>query len=344
MTPAGDALARAIERRGPWLAELPARGTDCVRLLSGSVEGCPGVTIDRYGPLLLIQTGRDPLPSGAPDELAAIVTRAIGWSLEPVWNHRPAFRADPRQTRRDGGFARYFEAPAAVHDAIGLEEGLRFAVDPRHGGLDPLLFLDLRAGRRRVRAIASGRRVLNLFAYTCGLGVAAAAGGAREIVNVDFARSALTYGAINAVLNDIRGPRFRLVHEDVFPVVRQLAGLPVKGRGARRAFLSVPARRFDLVMLDPPRWAKTPFGAVDVVRDYPSLLKPAILCTAPSGQIFATHHVPSVDREELVAVAARTAEKAGRRLAGVEVFGPDADFPSPEGRAPALKMLLARVE
>ncbi len=329
------ALARAIERRGPWLAELPGRGTDCARLLSGTVEGAPGLTVDRYGPLLVIQTSREPLGAGEPEALAREVERALGWSLEPVWNHRPALRR--------GGFERVSPAPAAVHEAVGREEGLRFLVDPRHGGLDPLLFLDLRVGRRRVREIAAGQSALNLFAYTCGLGVAAAAGGAREVVNVDFARSALTFGALNAALNGLRGPFFRLVHEDVLPTLRQLAGLPVKGRGARRAFLRVAPRLFDLVMLDPPRWAKTPFGAVDVVRDYPSLLKPAMLCTRPGGQLFATHHVPDVDRAELVRVAERTAQKIGRRLDDVEVLGPDPDFPSPEGREPALKILLARV-
>ncbi len=194
-----------------------------------------------------------------------------------------------------------------------------------------------------MRAIAKDKRVLNLFAYTCGLGVAAAVGGAREVVNVDFARSALTVGAENALLNGIRGPVFSLVHENVIPMVRQYAGLPIKGRGARRDHLVIAPRRFDLLMLDTPRWAKTPFGAVDVVRDYPSLLKPALLCTEPGGLLLATNHVPSVDREAFVAMAERTAEKAGRRLADVEVLAPDPDFPSPDGRPP-LKMLLARVE
>lgn len=328
-----DALLGALERRRDWLAEL--RDTDCVRLLSGSVEGAPGVTVDRYGEWLLVQTGREPLPDGALDAITDQVERALGWSLTPIWNHRPAFRRE--------GFDRFHRSTRPTEDALGCEEGLVFRVDPRHGGLDPLLFLDLRGGRRRIRALARGRRVLNLFAYTCGIGVAAAAGGAREIVNVDFARSALSVGADNAVRNGVRGPFFRLVHEDVFPVVRQLAGLPMKGRGARRAHLALPRRSFDLVALDPPRWAKTPFGAVDVVRDYPSLLKPAILCLEPGGVLVATNHVPSVEAERFVDVAARTAEKVGRRLRDVEVLGPDPDFPSLEGPAP-LKILLAVVD
>lgn len=329
-----EALGRAVERRSRVLDALASEGTDCVRLLAGAVEGAPGVTIDRYGPLLVIQTGREPLPEHAPELLAREAQRLLGVALVPVWNHRPAFRR--------GGFDRVHPVSADVHRAIGAEGGLRFRVDPRHGGLDPLLFLDLRAGRRRVRAMARGKRVLNLFAYTCGLGVAAAAGGAREIVNVDFARSALTVGAENAALNGIRGPFFRLIHEDVFPVVRQYAGLPIKGRGARRPYLVLAPRRFDLVMLDPPRWAKTPFGAVDVVRDYPSLLKPALLAVEPGGHVLATHHVPSVDRDALVAMATRTAEKTGRALTDVEVLEPDADFPS-AGTRPPLKILLARV-
>ena len=61
-----------------------------------------------------------------------------------------------------------------------------------------MLFLDLRAGRRWVKGAAHDKTVLNLFAYTCGIGVAALAGGARQVVNVDFARSALAVGEANA--------------------------------------------------------------------------------------------------------------------------------------------------
>lgn len=327
-----DALSAAIERRRDWLAGL--RDTDCVRLLSGAVEDAPGLTIDRYGSILLIQTGREPLDDGLPGALAQLASDALGASLEPVWNHRPAYQRE--------GFERFFRAPD-LRDAVGLEESMRFHVDPRRGGLDPLLFLDLRAGRRRVRELSGGKRVLNLFAYTCGLGVAAATGGAREVVNVDFARSALDVGAENAKLNGIDDAIFSRVHEDVIPVVRQLAGLPIKGRGARRPYLRMARRSFEMVLLDPPRWAKTPFGAVDVVRDYPSLLKPALLALEPGGFVFATNHVPSVSRETFVAMAERTAKKIGRHLAEVTVLAPDPDFPSPDAQPP-LKMLVARVD
>jgi len=323
-------LAAAIARRAALFDALAAEGTDCVRLLHGATEGAPGLTVDRYGSVLLIQTGRERLEV-APDALAEVVRRETGWSLDPVWNHRPAFR-------REG-----FDALHAVDlgPRRAREGGLEIAVDPRHGGLDPLLFLDLRAGRRAVRARAAGAEVLNLFAYTCGVGLAAAAGGARRVDNVDFARSALTVGAQNAARNGLTGPWHRFVHEDFFPVARQLAGLPVKGRRARaRAYLKLAPRRFDGVVLDPPRWAKTPFGAVDVVRDYPSLLKPAVRCVREGGFVLATNHVPAVTLEDFRQVVQRTFEKNEREVASIEVIPPDDDFPSPDGRPP-LKMLLA---
>jgi 23S rRNA (cytosine1962-C5)-methyltransferase len=93
-------------------------------------------------------------------------------------------------------------------------------------------------------------------------------------------------------------------------------------------------RTFDIVVLDPPRWAKTPYGAIDVVRDYPSLLKPAIACTAKGGVVIATNHVPTVSREEFERTVRRTAEKMERPFASVEVVGPESDFPSFDGQPP----------
>lgn len=330
MTALGDHVATAIRARTELRARLAAEGTDCLRLFHGVTEGAPGIAVDRYGPVLLVQTWREPLAAGALAEIAEIVSRAEDVALVPVWNHR--------------GDAHGGEILGALPDApIGRELGLTYDVRPRHRGDDPLLFLDLRAGRRLVRSLSDGKRVLNLFSYTCGIGLAAMAGGAREVWNVDFARSALDVGAANATRNGFTDPkRFRTLEADVLTAVRQLAGLPVKGRGARRhRFQKLEPRTFDLVVLDPPRWAKSAFGAVDVVRDYPSLFKPAVLALAPGGAVLATNHVPDVPLETFQATVTRCAEKAGRPLVSVDVIVPEADFPSPDGRPP-LKMLLCR--
>ncbi len=329
------ALAAALARRRDLLARLESEGTDCVRLLHGVAEDAPGITIDRYGPILLVQTWREPLAEGELDTLAAIVNDSLGTTLTPCWNHRGD---------GPGGSAR---ADAALDAPIGHELGLAYDVRPRHRGQDPLLFLDLRVGRRWVKGASAGTTVMNLFAYTCGMGVAALAGGAREVVNVDFAAPALAVGRANAARNVPEGTdletRFVTITDDVIPVLRQFAGLAMPARGKRaRAYTRRPARQFDLVVLDPPRWAKGKYGAIDVVRDYASLFKPALLATAPGGTVVATNHVPEVDRDDWLASLERCAAKAGRPLAALDVLTPEDDFPSPDARHP-LKIALARV-
>ncbi len=320
-----ELLVGAIERRRALLERLHAEGTDCYRLFHGVAEGQPGLTIDRYGPVLLLQTWREPLTPAEVECCGRTVRESCGLDLTPTWNHRG----------RDPVAEPPSEGTGLEAEPIGRELVLRYHVTPRHRGQDPLLFLDLRAGRRRVRDYARGKSVLNLFAYTGGVGLCALKGGADEVWNVDFARSSLAWAEKNLVLNGLSGDRVRMVREDVVPVLRQLAGLQVKGRGVqKRSFQSFEPRRFDLVVLDPPRWAKGPFGAIDIVRDYPSLLKPALLATAPGGSLLLTHNAARVGREDWVAILRRTAEKFGRPFASLELFEPEEDFPSRDGEPP----------
>lgn len=325
------ALTQALLARRPLLPALHDEQTTCYRLLQGAVEGAPGVTVDRYGPVLLLQTWRDPLDVDRIEAWTAAASEAVGTTLQPVWNHRA--RGEKRS------YAQIWPCPPI--EAVGLELGLSYDVRPRHRGRDPLLFVDLRVGRRWVKSKAEGKEVLNLFAYTCGMGLAAAAGGASDVLNVDFATSALEVGTANAALNGL--DNFHVLCEDALPVMRLLAGLPVRQRkGKRRRVPRVDARQFDLVLLDPPRWATSPWGAVDVVRDYPSLLKPAVLSTREGGTVLATNHVHRVELDDWLAVVKRCVEKAGRSLRGLEMLRPESDVPSPDGQHP-LKIALLHV-
>lgn len=313
----------ALLARSALLDELHADGTDCYRLLHGVAEGRPGLALDRYGDVLLAQTWRGPLGDGELEAMARAVEGYLGRRLTPVWNHR----GDP------GPFKAHHD-PLLPADPETSEQGLRYDARPRHRGRDPLLYLDFRSGRRRVRAAAADKTVLNLFAYTCGVGLAAAAGGAKSVLNVDFAGSSLAVGTANAERN---GLTMDTLCEDVLPVLRQLAGLPIKGRASRRKYTKLTPRAFDLVVLDPPPFARSPFGAVDVVRDYPALLKPALLATNPGGHLLVTNNVARVDEAEWHDILRRCATKAGRPLKDLEPLRPDADFPSPDDRPP-LKM------
>lgn len=323
-----ELVRRALERRRELFTSLAAEPTDCYRLFHGVAEGRPGLTIDRYGPILLLQTWREALTPDEIEDYRRAVERALEASLTPVWNHRAA---------------QLDSSPWSAEAPTAQELGVRYDVTPRHRGQDPLLFLDLRAGRRLIRQHSEGRSVLNLFAYTGGVSLCAAVGGASEVWSVDFARSATQWTRRNLELNDIPNERVRCIEEDVIPVLRQLAGLTVKGRGARhRKFQTLEPRSFDLVVLDPPRWARSPFGAVDLVRDYPSLLKPALLATAPGGALLVTNNAARVERDAWLEVVNRTAEKCGRSLLSVSVVEPEEDFPSVD-EAPPLKMAWIRV-
>ncbi|MGE3173030.1 MAG: class I SAM-dependent methyltransferase [Planctomycetota bacterium] len=325
-----DSIDRALDRRTDLLVRLADEDTDCCRLFHGVVEGEPGLAIDRYGPLLLLQTWREPLGHDEAERLGAHVAARLGIAPVIAANHRGA----------GAGFGPHEPGEAALQPHVCREAGLRFNVRARHRGADPWLFLDLRAGRAALRRLAAGRSVLNLFAYTCSAGVAALAGGAVQVTNVDFAQSALAVGADNLALNDQQG-RAELLQADCLAVLRQLAGQPVQRRGRHRSFPKVEPRPFDAVFLDPPRWARGPFGAVDVVRDYASLFKPSLLTLAPDGVVVATNHVPEVAADDWCEALRRCAAKAGRPLRDLELVRPDDDFPTFDGQPP-LKIAICR--
>ena len=336
-TPFIDLLERALDRRAGLIAALQAEATDAYRLFHGSVEGVPGLTVDRYGAVLLVQSFHAAL--GA-DELCALsdfYAQALP-GLIPVYNERSGAGSRVGNAL-DATQAALAEAPREIS-----ELGVRYRFRARHEGQDPWLFLDLRAARRRVMQEAAGKSVLNLFAYTCGVGIAAAKAGARFVANVDFAESALNVGRENARLNDLpQRPRF--IHSDFFAAVRQYAGIgqPKMVRGKRMpSFPELAPQQFELVFLDPPRYARSPFGVVDLVNDYPTVFKPALLATAVGGSLICCNNVAQVDRDAWLDQLVRSAKKAGREVRESEWILPEADFPSFDDKPP-LKTVLLRV-
>ena len=208
---------------------------------------------------------------------------------------------------------------------------------------DPLLFLDLRNTRGWVKAHSAGKSVLNLFAYTCGVGLSAAAGGAREVCNLDFAEGNLAVGRENGLLNP-QLPTMQFVQSDYFPAIRQLAGLPITQRRGQKlpSYPRLEQRQYDLVLLDPPAWAKSAFGTVDLLRDYQSLLKPALLATADNGVLICCNNLAKVSMEDWREQVLRCAEKAGRPVRDCKVMTPGADFPS-QDQQPPLKTLILQL-
>ncbi|MDP3815440.1 class I SAM-dependent rRNA methyltransferase [Pseudomonas sp.] len=331
-----QALRAALANRHPLLAELHRQGTDCYRLFHGSQEGAGGLTIDRYGPQLLVQSFHQSLSR---DELLQLAERcqvSLGEKLLLVYNDR-----SQGNSRIDRSDPVYQAEAAALEDLIGHEWGLNYRVRGRHAGQDPLLFLDLRNARGWVKQHSADKSVLNLFAYTCGVGLSAAAGGAREVLNLDFAEGNLAVGRENGELNPELAP-MQFVQSDYFPAIRQLAGLPINARRGQKLphYPRLPQRQYDLVLLDPPAWAKSAFGTVDLLRDYQSLLKPAILATAEHGVLICCNNLAKVALADWREQVLRCAEKLGRPVRDCQVLAPASDFPSLDGQPPLKTLIL----
>jgi len=324
-------ISLAIERRHALLFTLQEEGTTCYRLFHGATEGIPGLSIDRYGPILLFQTWRSPIQKNRIEEIAGIICQKLKVDLCTVWNHR--------QKR---GQVEHHPFGKISAEVMGHELGIQYNVNPIHAGIDPLLFLDFRAARRWIKKQAQNKTILNLFSYTCGIGTAACAGHAQSVTNVDFSARALDIGKKNAQQNGFSSKQFQSIHDDVFPVIRQFSGLGVKGRAARRKFVRRAPCTFDIVVLDPPRMAKSPFGKVDLVHDYPSLFKPALLCVQPGGWILATNNVASVPEAQWHDQLQRCAQKVGLSFQRFSALRPEEDFPSPDKRWP-LKMVACQL-
>ncbi len=323
------ALGGALDRRIALAHRLASERTDCYRMLHGSQEGAPGTTLDRYGDLALLQTFHRPLSDDAVTAVRRVLEQAHP-DLSLVYNDR----SEPGSRVRN----RLSEIQQVIADKTRIvrEHGVQLQIKARHRGNDPWLFLDLRTTRRAIMTEADGKSMLNLFAYTCGAGVAAAVAGACRVLNVDFAASSLAIGRSNAGLNDV-AKRTKELRSDVFPALRQLAGVrqPPVDRGRRLPpFPRVERERFDLVLLDPPPRAKSPFGVVDLIRDYQSLLKPALACVADGGAIYCTNNVAEVDESDWHGVLRRCAQKHGRPIRSLDVVRPGEDFPSSDGRSP----------
>jgi len=188
----------------------------------------------------------------------------------------PVERSRLRTRRRTQRGEQYVKLGEQSRFHTVLEGGVRLRVN-FDDYLDTGVFLDHRMTRARLRAAASGRRFLNLFAYTGTATVYAAAGGADGTTSVDLSATYLAWARENLALNSLGGARHRFVQADC------------------RAWVEEAARsreRFDLIFLDPPTFSnsKRMEGVLDIGRDHPALIDACVPLLAPAGlMLFSTN-------------------------------------------------------
>ena len=263
-------VSAAVSRRSSAdgkspLAE-PHRG---VRLVHGESDGLPGVVADSYDGWCVVQF----TSAGAEHFRDDVVAALMEAGAKGVYN-----RSDVDSRKREGlpdeGVVGVL-AGAEPPESIGICEGaIRYLVDVR-GGHKTGFYLDQREARAQVGAHAAGRETLNCFSYTGGFGLACAAGGARSVINLDLSKSALQLAERNfGLLFDGGVPRCPVDFccADVFKQLRLY-----RDQG----------RQFDLIVLDPPKFADTKAQLVRAARGYKDINLLAMKLLRPGG-ILAT--------------------------------------------------------
>jgi len=243
---------------------VAADETNAVRLVHGESDGLPGLIVDRYADLLVMQC----LSSGADrwrDTLVNLLAEMTGASA--------IFERSDVEVRRLEGLPER-EGPllgAAPAGSIEImENGLRFSVDPVHGQKTGF-YIDQRRNRKRLRDLCAGRDVLNCFCYTGAFSVYALSGGARSVLSIDTSGEALSAARDNVARNGLDRDGVEWLEADVFQ--------------ALRAFRD-QARTYDLIILDPPKFAPTAAQVERAARGYKDINLLAFKLLRPGGLLF----------------------------------------------------------
>jgi 23S rRNA (cytosine1962-C5)-methyltransferase len=279
--------------------------TNAVRLVHAEGDELSGLVVDLYDDLVVVE-----IANAGIERIRPLIVDALQQRLAPrviyFKNDIPARKLEQlpiaAESIGDG------DAAATV-----LENGLRFRVEPPSGQKTGF-FLDQRDNRALARTLAAGRRALNLFAYSGAFGVYAAAGGASSVENVDISAAAIELARTNHQLNGVDAG---FVVADAFQYVRQTAA------------------RFDLVVCDPPAFAKSRAEVDRAARGYKDVNLFAMKLIEPGGMMmtFSCSGHMSLDLFQKVIFAA--ALDAGRRISIIRRLGAGADHPvslyCPEG-------------
>lgn len=285
-------LKRALDLR--IASGIPVQ-SDSYRLVHAESDGLPGLIVDRYADTLVIQL----LSSGPEryrDHIADQLLQLTG--LVRIYERSDAdVRRLENLPERSGPLR-----GAAPSDYLAIEEnGLRFWVDVVSGHKTGH-YLDQRANRLRVRSLAHGRSVLDCFSYSGGFSINALAGGASSVTAIDASAQALALIKDNLIFNNLDTSRLEVIEADVFKALRLFRDQD---------------RKFDLVVLDPPKFAPTAAFAEKAARGYKDINLLALKLLNSGGLLVTFSCSGGIEPElfaKIVAGAALDARVNGRVL------------------------------
>jgi 23S rRNA (cytosine1962-C5)-methyltransferase len=293
-------------------APLQKQNTNGYRLVHGENDGLPGLVIDRYAETLVIK----------------LYTAAWVPHLNDVCHAlakvQPFERLILRLSRSVNKQTKYLHSLTDGMTLAGQppegpvlfkENGLSFECDPIHGQKTGF-FLDQRENRARVKALAKGKSVLNVFSYTGGFSIYAADGGAKEVVSVDFSAPATEATLRNIEHNqdhpNVRAAKFETINQDAFEVL---------------AKMKEEHRSFDMVILDPPMFAQNQAQVETALAAYRRLTHLGLDVLKPGGVLVQASCSSRVEAGDFFDAIYRSAREAGRTLHEIERTGHALDHP-----------------
>ena len=300
--------------------------TDCYRLVHGEGDNLPGLVIDYYAGVCVVQAHSVGMFRSR-KQICEALQYIYGDSLKAVYDKSSGtvpFKAgldpvDGYLYRRDG----FDDSEFSVY-----ENGHRFIVDWTEGQKTGF-FLDQRENRALVEKYAAGRNVLNLFCYTGGFSIYALAGGALSVDSVDSSRKAVALVDRNVSLNGFGEERHSSLCCDAIDYLK-----------------SVPEGKYDLMVVDPPAFAKHRGALKNALRAYQRLNAAAISKVAPGGFVFTFSCSQVVDKEAFALAVFSAAAQTRRSVRILDRLNQPADHAvniyHPEGEY--LKGLLLYVE
>lgn len=309
-----ERIAHAWRRRTPLLAQ----STTGFRVVNGANDGLPGLIIDRYSETLVIK-----LYTHAWIPHLATVVECVREALEPgsiVLRLNRRMQANRAYLHGLSDGALVF-GHAVSGPVLFRENGITFEADVLRGQKTGF-FLDQRDNRLRVEKLSRKRSVLNVFSYTGGFSVYAARGGATEVVSVDLSSRALDAARRNFQHNQsdeaVATAKHELIRGDAFAVLSEL-------RDAGRSF--------DVVIVDPPAFAKAGSDVENAIRSYQTLVRRGLGVMKPGGTLVSASCSSRIDAERFARIVRETGGKAGRPLQLLDQTGHAIDHPIsfPEG-------------
>jgi 23S rRNA (cytosine1962-C5)-methyltransferase len=293
----GERLQEALALRESLFAD------GCYRLVFGEADGLPGLVVDRFGEVLVVQTGTVGMEQRLP-LLTEALAKVTGCARIVLKNDAGA--------REQEGLPLYVQAALGeLSDQVELKEnGLTFKA-PLAAGQKTGWFYDHREARARFHALAQGKRVLDVFSYCGAWGVGAAASGATSVTCVDASQTALDQVAENAALNGV-ADRLTCLRGDAQQVMKQLLAA---------------GEKFDLVVLDPPAFIKRKKDFRQGLAGYHQINELALRLVQPGGFLVSASCSMHLPADELLKLVQSGARHVDRRLQVLGLVGQAADHP-----------------